>query len=189
MGSAMSANLIRAGFKVVGYDVVPQGAARTSKGRWKRGAQLPGSGQEMRHHRDVAAIFRRAARDRHGTRQIVARQSNRHRDQHAAHPGERRSAQTACGARRDSAGLHAQRHRRTGARQGSDRVRERRSQSLPPHRSGAGGLCARALLRRRVRRGLQNEICGKLAGGDSQRGCRRGHGAGHEIGTRSWNWC
>ena len=39
----------------------------------------------------------------------------------------------------------------------------------------------------RVWRGLQSEIRRESSGGDSQRGRRRSHGAGHEIGARSGN--
>ena len=107
MGSAMSANLIRAGFKVLGYDVLPRRREELKKA----------GGSAARSYRQVAAgcdIVMTSLPSSEALLDTAAelaksftRQSNCHRNQHAADPRERRSAQTPRGARHDPARLHA----------------------------------------------------------------------------------
>jgi 3-hydroxyisobutyrate dehydrogenase-like beta-hydroxyacid dehydrogenase len=82
MGSAMSANLTKAGFKVLGYDVLPKRIAEHRKA----------GGGAARSCRDVAALLPSASVYSRGIFQAVAQGPDRHRDKHAADPGERGSA-------------------------------------------------------------------------------------------------
>src|SRR6266436_8172779 len=126
------------GFQSCGLRRAPAAPSRSSQGGRKRREYLPRGGQEMRCSGNVAAFFRGIAGDGGGTRQIGEGPSNRRRNEHVAHSSKRRSTQAARRTRRDSTGLHFERHGSAGARQGFSGVREWRTQELSPGLTGSG---------------------------------------------------
>ena len=89
-------------------------------------------------------------------------------------------AQEPCGARHDAARLSVERNRRAGAGEGSRGLRQRRPPGVSPGGPGARRVRARPLLRRRVRRRVEDEVRGEPARRRSQCGRRRSARARHE---------
>ena len=158
MGSAMSANLIRAGFKVVGFDVLAP----------RRDALRKAGGTPVKTSKEVAqncAIIvtslpssEALARNRIATCGLGSRSPDRDRDKHVANFREGRSANAPRGQRRDATGLPLERHGRSSTRKGLDRVCERRRENLPSHHACHGRFCARALFRRPLWGRLEDEV-------------------------------
>ncbi len=148
MGSAMSTNLIRAGFKVVGYDVL----ARRRQDHRKIGGSVVRSCREVGRNSaiivtslpsseallDTAAQLAESAR----SNQIVIETST------LSISVKEEAARR--GARSDAIGLPVERYWCASTHKGSNRLCQWQPRSLSSRRLGNGRLCACALLHREV---------------------------------------
>ena len=185
MGSAMAANLVRGGFRVVGYDVLPEAGrqlrraggepAKDVRARGGRG----GRSSSRRCRRRIALIQVASELAQFGRKVIVIETSTL--------PIEVKEQARVALARRGAilldcplSGTGAQARTKDIAVYASG---ERRVVSH--RRPGPRRILARELLRGTFRQRVEDEVRGQPAGGDSQRCGRRGDGAGHEVGARS----
>jgi len=185
MGSAMSANLMRAGFRVTGFDVVPRRraeharaggvAARSPREVARRTEIVITSLPSAYALAEVAAELGASAK--RGT--IVIETST------LPIPVKEAARNVLREARRDPARLPLERHGRPGARQGPAHLRKRRSRRVPRDHPGAAGLYQRELLRRTLRQRIKSEICRQPARRHPQRRGGGGDGAGNESRARS----
>ena len=189
MGSAMAANLVRGGFHVVGYDVLPERRtpARRAGGEPAKDVRaladaaaiiitsLPSASALM----EVARSWRGSDANRWTVRTIS---SSRPAPCRSRSRSRRVPRSAASGASLLDCPLSG-----TGA--------QARTKDIVVYASGdAGGVStggagprrvlAGALLRGTVRQRIEDEVRGQPAGGDSQRRGGRGDGAGDEVGPR-----
>ena len=184
MGSAMAANLVRGGFRVVGYDVLPEA-----------GRQLRRAGGEpakdVRAVADAAAILITSLPSANALIQVASELAQFGRKviviETSTLPIEVKEQARVALARRGAilldcplSGTGAQARTKDIAVYASGEVG-----GVSHRRSGPRRILARELLRGTFRQRVEDEVRGQPAGGDSQRCGRRGDGAGHEVGPRS----